>query len=513
MVLYDAIIIGAGPGGLVCATNLVKSGYKVKVFERNFFYGGTSHIFNRQGYYFPMGPLGFSSPTEVQQLLLELGITAKIEFTKHSYQLVSPSFDMIYSQPLQILEAELKKLYKEEKKGIETFFTLLKKIVKAEEHVHEWYLFYNIDKMRKSESDESNINYKEDFRVLNEYSQISAQIILDKYISNEHLKRFLGSLGTDKPKMSMRLLAVMWNLMAEKGIWRPAGGIHGIMDRLHEKLIQYGREEMLSTPIKEILIDNGQAIGVKTQNNLIIKAHWIVCNADYKTTFLKLINSYNIPADFLEKVKSMKYFGSEFCVYLGIDPSRINLSKIRAQHIFYRKVIKPTDEINLEDFDNREIEICFWSEDDPSLAPLGKISMLIRVSFPYEFFCKWKTDEGKRGEGYREYKKQLALKLVSTAENIVPGLKSSIEVMETASPLTYEEFGQRFQGSIAGWSWAFDQKLDFGKKLLIETPIHNLLMVGLYASTELFLGGFPTAMYTGYWASEIIRQNMEDSKS
>jgi phytoene dehydrogenase-like protein len=231
--VYDAIVVGAGPGGLVCATNLVKSGYKVKVLERNFFYGGTSYIFNRQGYQFPMGPLGFSSPREVQQLLSELGITTEIEFTRRSYQLISPSFNILYSQPLQRLKADLLKLYEEETEGIEAFFTILENIIKAINHIQDWHPNYSINKIRNDQNHILSAIQKEAYRVINEYSQISAQNILDKYIVKDHLKWFLGSLGTGRPKMSMLLLAMMWNLMAEKGIWHPAGGIHGILDLLN----------------------------------------------------------------------------------------------------------------------------------------------------------------------------------------------------------------------------------------------------------------------------------------
>ena len=38
----------------------------------------------------------------------------------------------------------------------------------------------------------------------------------------------------------------------------------------------------------------------------------------------------------------------------------------------------------------------------------------------------------------------------------------------------------------------------------MATPIPNLLMTGIYAASELFLGGVPTAMYTGNLAADFI---------
>jgi hypothetical protein len=58
--------------------------------------------------------------------------------------------------------------------------------------------------------------------------------------------------------------------------------------------------------------------------------------------------------------------------------------------------------------------------------------------------------------------------------------------------------------SIAGWSWSAEHGGYFASKLLVETPLPNLLMVGIYAATELFLGGVPTALHTADLAARII---------
>jgi len=76
--------------------------------------------------------------------------------------------------------------------------------------------------------------------------------------------------------------------------------------------------------------------------------------------------------------------------------------------------------------------------------------------------------------------------------------------MEIATPLTYRDWGQRHCGSIAGWTWSVKNEEALGGKILVVTPVPNLLMTGIYAASELFLGGVPTAMYTGSLAADSI---------
>ena len=502
--LFDVIVIGSGIGGLTCAAKLAKKGKKVMILEKIHHIGGTSHIFKRGSYYFPMGGLSFSSPDTVLNLLGEIGIQKKFKFHRNHFQLITPDFDIIYSQPFQELRKNLKNIFEDEKDGIDSFFTEITRIMNILENIEQWHPDYLAGEKKEHAIKNLSPTHKQEIELLEKYSQIPSKQILEKNISNKILRNFLGSQGTYEPKMSMVLLAIMWCLMSEKGIWFPSCGIHGINELVYETFLTYNGEAKLRTPVKEILIENNQAVGVKTSKNEIFEADWIISNADYKKTFLELIDPQNIPEQHLSMIRTVPYFGSELCVYLGVNPENIDFSKVRAQHIFCREEMKLSGHLDLEDFSNREIEICIWSKNYPDSAPTAKATILLRVGFPYNHFSDWKIGEKKRKEGYRDYKKRLAGQLIKAAETVLPGLSSSIEVMDVATPLTYEDWGQRFRGSIAGWSWKVEGSQKLPGKLLIETPIDNLLMVGMYAASELFLGGYPTAMYTGNLAAELV---------
>jgi len=297
--------------------------------------------------------------------------------------------------------------------------------------------------------------------------------------------------------------------MSWEGIWFPSCGIHGICDLLRDAFERYSGDLQMGAPVEEILVRNGRVAGVRTAGGRVFESRWVVSNTDYKGTFLDLLDEGDVPAQFREKMERVPYTGSELCVYLGIDPKRIDRSRLRATHVFYRHSLDPDAVGSPEDFENREIEICLWSDNVPDLVPSGKAAMVLRVDFPYERVAVYRAGEKRRGGGYRGYKEQLAHSLIGTVERIIPGLGDAVEVMEVATPLTYEDWGHRHRGSIAGWSWSMEHEGLLGGKILVETPVEHLLMVGIYAVSELFLGGVPSAMHTARLASDIILGNTD----
>ena len=122
----------------------------------------------------------------------------------------------------------------------------------------------------------------------------------------------------------------------------------------------------------------------------------------------------------------------------------------------------------------------------------------------YEEFSRFRTGPKKRTADYRLHKRRLVRGIIGAAARRFPGLESAIEVLEAATPLTFEDWGHRPRGSIAGWSWSVEHERALGRKLLVETPVHRLLQVGIYAASELFLGGIPTSIHTGSLAADRI---------
>ena len=478
--MLDAILIGSGFGGLHCAALLAKAGKKVLVVEKMAHLGGTGHVFFREGFGFPMGPLSFSSPRWVQDCLEALGAGEGITYRRNHFQLRSPALDIVYSVPLDELQEDLKGRFPTEK-GLDSFFKELGRAVRL---VRRKGFFPGREATR--------------------LARTPAADLIGSRISDRRLRNFLGSMGTTPPTMSMLNLGIMWNAMSVEGIWFPSCGIHGILERLAGAFIAAGGELRLDAGAEEILVRGGRARGVRLASGEELAARWVISNADYKKTFLELVGESRLPASFRTALSEAACTTSEVCVYLGVDPDRLDMSAMRATHLFFQEREGDSESDDAENFGSREIEICRWSDNAPGLTPPGRASFVVRVDFPYERVAPFRLAEKKRGAGYEEYKQRLTRCLVATAATALPRLEEAVVVTESSTPLTYADWGCRHQGSIAGWSWRADGIGGLGQGLLVRTPIEGLLTAGIYAASGLFLGGVPTAMQTGAEAARVV---------
>jgi phytoene dehydrogenase-like protein len=502
---FDAIIIGAGIGGLGCAARLARHGLRVLVLEKNSHIGGTSYVFRRDGYMFPMGPLSFSFPGRVREFLSAAGVEAEVAFRRNQFQLVSPKLDLVFSAPLESIRKDLTRIFPEEKAGLDIFFDKLSGIIRESRDIFAWHPDY-LPAAARRRPEAGDLGWGTRLDRIRKLARTPCRVLLDRHLNDPDLKNFLGSQGTSPPEMSVLSLAFMWNMMSEVGIWSPSCGIHGLSDLLAEAVRRRGGEIRLNAGVAGIRAEKGRAVGVRTESGEDLEAAFIVSNVDPKQTFLGMCAPDDLPGPFLEKISSTPYTGSEICVYLGVDPERVDWKRMGATHLFFRHGqadLRPGG-ADVDDFENREFEICRFSDNSPEQAPQGKAALVLRAGLPYAHFAAYRTGEKRRRPEYAARKAALAQRLIAAAENILPGLGGAIELTESATPLTYADWGRRYEGSIAGWTWSAEYRQSFERRLHVETPLSRLLLVGIYAASDLLLGGVPTALHTAGLAAGII---------
>jgi phytoene dehydrogenase-like protein len=366
------------------------------------------------------------------------------------------------------------------------------------------------------------------------HEHIAVEDYLRASIKDWRLRRILGSLGTREPTSSFSLQAAMWKLMSEEGIWYPKGGMKTFCDILARMVGEKAGEvrgteglpgENLETglcgsiqlrkEVDKIRIRDGRVSGVVIKGGGEIESNSVISNADYKTTFLKLIDQGAIPLKWYRAVSEARQTGSVLQVCLGVREKKVDLSAFaHASRLIYRgsgksdpgieEIDWTVREIDPEILAGQELEVTLWSRDDKSLAPPDGAVIVIRTEVPYSHFSRHREGFRKRSSEYMNYKTRLGQALVREVTHVLPGLADAMVVMDVATPLTFEDQGGRSEGAVAGWSWDYSDFRDSQPRELIRTPIRGLFMAGVQAFSGLFMGGVPTAMESGLRAAQAV---------
>jgi phytoene dehydrogenase-like protein len=502
---YDALIIGAGLGGLAAAARLLGEGLRVVVLESNPHPGGTAYHYRRKGFYFPMGPLGFSSPDIVADVLRQAGVEEELRLQHVHYRLRAFGLDAPLSLPYRDMITALAAIFPGEEAAISRFFGHMQEISSLQGRLAK----QGSSRSRKGES-------------------ISAATYLDGLIEDWKLRRILGSMGSREPYSGITLLAAMWSLLSGKGIHYPQGGMRRLGDVLAAELgweargggdLSFSRGSgllRLRSEVAEIAVEDGRTKGAVLADGTHLSARAVISNADFKATFLRLVPRAAVPEAFFQAVSSARQTSSNLQVCLGLDASRVDLTAFeQASRIIYRRSSQDgppagpgphwdAAQVDPHALAGEELEATLLSADDPMLAPAEQAVLVIRVAVPYAHFARWRPQRRRRLSGYFAYKTSLASALVREVAGFVPGLKEAVLYTDVATPLTFEERGGRSEGAVAGWSWDYLEDEEGGAVELIRTPVSGLFMAGYQAFSMLALGGVPSAMLSGLKAAEYL---------
>ncbi len=497
----DAIIIGAGVGGLSAAAYLAQSGRRVIVLEQDTHLGGTAHVFRCNGFTFPTGPQSITMPKYIADSLCELGVERRLSFIRDCFEVRRGAMDVMISKPIDRLADQLLEHFPEETNGILAVTNVLEEVIDA------------LDSLKPDDLIEQGKGCKTDSNacaVIDRWGSIPARDLIDHHLKDQRLKDLLGSQGTSETVMSVVLLAQMWRFMSGVGIWYIKEGIDAVPVLLAERVRAFGGDIRLGERVKRIIVQEGAAAGVELETGTFIKAPLVISDADYRETIFDLLPPDVIMVNERESVPGMHLTSSAFTVFSGVKRELVDLSAFKGDHLLVKlregqpvpwERKKPIQ----EDFLKDEIWISWWSRHDPTLATPGCEALMIRVEAPFAMFAPFSGGgRGRHQERYYTLKEEFADALVEAAANVLPGLPGAVVVREVATPLTYRYQGHRSEGSVAGWSWRSGEQPGPRTRSLAVTSVPGLLMVGIQSFTRLFYGGMGTSMYSGKYAADLV---------
>jgi len=497
---YDAIIIGGGHNGLICAAYLAKAGRKVLVLEKRHLLGGaavTEELY--PGFHFSVCSYVVS--------LLRPSIIRDLKLPEHGLEIIplETSFTPLVGDPglcrwadPERSRREIARFSTHDSEIYPEFSLIMTKVAQFVREIIDspapdptsWNprelmkLLRLGQTMKKGGTDAINMNLK--------LMTMSAVDFLDQWFSSDVLKApmavsgIIGTyLGVKSPGTAYVLLH---HYMGEiDGAFRSwgysKGGTGGLSMACARAAESHGVEIRTEASVAEISIKNGRARGVLLANGEEIEAKTVLSSCDPNLTFLRLVGERHLDEEFTTQIKRYKLRGSSGKVNLAVDRLPEFFGREGTAHLRGDIAIAPGidylerayDEAKYGEFSSRPyINIVIPSIMDPSVAPPGKhiISMFVQYA-PYEI--------NGGPETWPEKREAFGDTVVDTLAEYCPGLKESILFRQVLTPWDIEQDYGLTEGNIFQGELSLEQLL-FQRPAAgwcrYKTPIKNLWLCG-----------------------------------
>jgi phytoene dehydrogenase-like protein len=287
------------------------------------------------------------------------------------------------------------------------------------------------------------------------------------------------------------------------------GGMGSVTQALAAAGRKLGVEIRTSSPVAQIDVRNGRARGVLLEDGAELRARMVLSNADPKRTFLKLVPSSELPADFLQAIRGIKMDGpcAKVNLVLSEEPrfTGTPASATRLQRTFYTLVPSlgfAEHCYNIAKFGDIPEELwvdCVVSSNaDDSLAPPGKHILTCFVQYvPYKL----------RQGTWDEHRDLLGDRVVRKISEYAPNVAHSIIARQVLTPLDLERIYGLTEGNIFHGDLRLEQ-LFFMRPVAgwaqYRTPIAGLYLCGA--------GAHPGGGVTGAPGHNAAHQALRDWK-
>jgi phytoene dehydrogenase-like protein len=427
---FDVIIIGSGIGGLVSGGILTSQGLKTLIIEKNKTPGGYLSSFKRNGFVFDsaLDCISGVAPGGVIFRVLELlKVDSDIHFLRVNPIRVNifPDLEIVVDADIAAYIERLMHLFPKESTAIKKFFETADRVygdLQASMNglISRHAIFYNISA-----------------EVL-KFTNISYQNLLDEYFNDGILKAILSDrcpfIGLSPLHVSALSMVAMTMSYFKLGAYRPVGGFQRLADILVDGIRRNGGKTIFGNGVKKILLDtNNRCEGVRCDNGEEYRARYVVSNADFHHTFGNLLGGHysSLAGDM---IKSPGISTSFFILYAGIQG---NISKYSSIGYFPSYNIEKFFAPDMEFKKNSTIGITIASIEDASRAPCGSQTLVLH--------------EMVEASGKSLDKPACIEKVLKKAENIFPGIRNRIALLDAATPKTLQRYTGNINGAAFGW--------------------------------------------------------------
>ena len=481
---YDAIVIGAGIGGLFCANVLARGGMKVLLLERHYMLGGFCSTFRRRGFVFDAAthfyPLLGNPTTLTGKLLRELEVPTEWIKMDPVDQFHLPGLP-VFSVPGEFAPyvEKLKAWFPDEREHIDSYFAELRQA----------YMYGLLYYFRGVANDT--------LEKLENYSMAGK---LDEHFRDPRLKILLMGDAPhwgSSPERTSYVFDAMLRLSYFLGNYYPKGSSQKFADDLGRVLVEKGGRVLKCAEVSQILAKDGKCGGVRIRTiskrepeEFEFEAPVVVSNADALHTYRDLIGEEYCNTWMVEHLQSLKPTFACFLTHIGLrgmDPAKL----AEAEGYYW-------NDCATSDIMKNVFKIFIPTHFDPTIAPPGCQILIVQRPSPINF------ESEKDWDAHRA---EVENRTMAALRRVLPGIDDHIVVKCSATAMTSYRFTNNWQGAMLGWEMS-PQQLG-ANRLPLFTPLDGLYLTGHWTQPG---GGITPVIVSAQRVAKIVLTGRDEGK-
>ena len=422
------VIIGAGVAGLSAGIYAEQHGFHAILLEKNPSVGGMCTGWYRKGYYLD-GCVHWLTGTKEGTLLNEMWKNLDV-FKSQDDILYLPSWGTYEYQGQKVTmwtdldraEKEWKELSPVDSKMIHKFFKMVRDFTKV-----ELPLDLPLSLMPLHRKLKLGIDVLKVWPSYLKTMPMSCEQFANKF-KNPCIRFALTKCQIGDGNLFSMLYSYATIVNGDGGI--PRGGSKPMVERMKEKFLALGGTLKVNANVESIIIEKDAARGVKLANGQVIKGDAVVSCLDANYTLKKLLrDQYRLPS-FEKRFANPKLNTSPSCMLLSFSVREDN--NLPIPYSFETKSF----EVGGLSIDH--VTVRSYSYDE-TFTRKGRTVMTVMVDQTNKQYPFWR-ELAKDRVKYNKYKNDVANEVVSRIEEHFPSLKGNIELLDVATPYTFNRY-------------------------------------------------------------------------
>lgn len=481
------IIIGAGLAGLSAGCYGQMNGYRTHILEHHSEPGGVATAWKNQDYLIDGGIhylMGHKPGQACHKIYREVGILHNrrypdLETFVHFADEITGN-RVSFSSDLDRLAEDLKKIAPADAKIIDGFIAGAKAMQRAdlfglmETPPELMGLFGPLKQMWGMR------------RVLRYFGPEFNQPMIQyaRAVKDDGLRRMLENLFL--PEVPVWFVLLILGLLANRQLGLLTESCTDFIAGIEERYKSLGGQVTYNSTVKEILVENHRAVGVRLADGSEQRADVVVSAGDGRSTIFELLGGRYLDKKLAERYQNWKPISPIVTISYGVKQEFPDEPPL---NFIFLKTPLLVGDVSLTGF---PLRLFNYSD---RFAPPGKTVVQALLHTDWNWWNELQKDRSR----YDVAKKKIGEDVLSRLESHYPGITANAELTDVATPYTTWRYTLNREGAFMGWVPTPTAMRAQIRKTL--PGLENFYMAGQWVMPG---GGVPPCLYSGRQVVQIM---------